>query len=274
MSNYYSTTSKKLIENTKIPLLVMDTPNDIFLEFALQMVSEIIENNKNNKKTVLIIPCGPIGQYDVFIKLVNRFKIDLKNTYFIHMDEYLVDDNELICENDPFSFRKCMNECLYSKIDKDLIMPQEQRIFPNPNNINEIPQLIEKLGGVDIAFGGVALNGHIAFNEPQPEMTACEFAELPTRIITLNTETRVKDAILTRGGAVDTVPEKAITVGMKEILGARKVRLSMTLDMQRAIIRKACLGEVTAAYPLSLVQHHSDVQLIVTQNVVARPFGD
>jgi len=272
MFDQYLISDKELIKNSKVPLMIVDSPSDVFLEFAIQMVSEIIENNKQNKKTVLILPCGPIGQYPVFAKLVNRLKIDLSNTYIIHMDEYVTDDDRLISETDVFSFRKCMNENFYTRIDSELVMPPEQRIYPHPDKLQEIPDLIEALGGVDIAFGGVALNGHVAFNEPQPELDADAFAALSTRIVALRPETRIKDAILTRGGAVDTVPLKAITIGMKEIFGAKKVRLSSTLDMQRAVIRKVCTGEVSSACPASFTQKHPDAMLIVTKNVVEKPF--
>ena len=160
------------------------------------------------------------------------------------MDEYLNDNGKRIPDSEEFSFKHIMNDSLYSKINSDLIMPESQRIFPDPENLNYIPDLIENLGGVDISFGGVALNGHIAFNEPEPEMSNEEFANLPTRIVKLTPETRIKDAILSRGGAVDTVPTTAITIGMKEILSGKKVRLSMMNQMQRAVIRKACLMEV------------------------------
>ena len=199
-------------------------------------------------------------------------KIDLKNVYFIHMDEYMTENGKTISEQDESSFKKCMKECLYAQIDQERIMPEDHRIFPDPDRLDEIPRKIQELGGVDIAFGGVALNGHIAFNEPQPDMTVEEYAALSTRIVKLSAETRVKDAILSRGGAVDTVPEKAITIGMKEILGARKIRLSMMLDMQRAVIRKACLGDVSAACPVSLIQNHPDALLMVSKNVVEKPF--
>lgn len=272
MLNYYSATAKELTEKTKIPLLVMNAPCDVHVEYAVQMISEILENNKNKKNTVFILPCGPLEQYAIFTKFVNRLKIDLKNVYFIHMDEYMTDNGKTISDEDEFSFKKCMNECLYAQIDSKLIMPEDHRIFPNPDRLYEIPKKIQELGGVDIAFGGVALNGHIAFNEPQPDLTVDEYAALSTRIVKLSAETRVKDAILSRGGAVDTVLEKAITIGMKEILGARKVRLSMMLDMQRAVIRKACLGEVSAACPVSLIQNHPDALLMVSKNVVEKPF--
>ena len=74
------------------------------------------------------------------------------------------------------------------------------------------------------------------------------------------------------GGAIDCVPGQAVTVGMKELLGARKVRFSMLLDMQRAVIRQACLGEVSAACPISLMQNHPDALLMITSNVMEKPF--
>ena len=165
-----------------------------------------------------------------------------------------------------------MNECLYAQIDEDLIKPEDHRIFPDPEKLDEIPNKIKELGGVDIAFGGVALNGHIAFNEPQPHLSVDEYKELSTRIVELSAETRIKDAILSRGGAVETVPTKAITIGIKEILGAKKIRLSMMLDMQRAVIRKACLGEASSDCPVSLIQNHPDAALMVAKTVTEKPF--
>jgi glucosamine-6-phosphate deaminase len=238
----------------------------------MQMLTEVVTNNQHGKKTVFICPCGPVDQYPIFARLVNKFKISLKNVWIINMDEYVTDTGEWISDEDSFSFRRCMQEYLYSRIDPSLIMPKEQRIFPDPKNPSKIQEIIDDLGGVDMALGGVAFNGHIAFNDPQPELSAEEFSQLPTRIISLSKETIIKDAILGRGGAVETVPRQAITIGMKEILGARKIRLSMLLDMQRAVIRKACYGEVTASCPVSLVQNHPDALLMVSKNVTELPF--
>ena len=65
-------------------------------------------------------------------------------------------------------------------------MPEEQRVFPDPNDLGRIPALIEQLGGVDIAFGGIGITGHLAFNEPQPELTPEQFAQLPTRVLDIH----------------------------------------------------------------------------------------
>lgn len=268
----YKLTAEQLLDSPKIPLLVTSSPGETYYEYAVQMLTEIMENNAAGKKTVFICPCGPIEQYAIFSRLVNRFRVSLKDVWIINMDEYLTDDGEWIDDSDPFSFHGFMRDTLYSQIDPDLVMPVEQRIFPDPHDPDAIPRLIEELGGVDMVLGGIALNGHVAFNEPEPDMTVEEFAALPTRIQKLSPETRSKDAILGRGGAVDVIPKTAITVGMKEILAAKKIRVSMMLDMQRAVVRKACHGEVTASCPISLVQNHPDALLIVTKNVLEKPF--
>ena len=268
----YKLTKEELLDNPRIPILAMNSHGEVYYEYAIQMLAEIVQNNAAGKKTVFICPCGPIDQYVIFSRLVNTYRISLKNVWIINMDEYLTDDEKWIDEGDKFSFHGYMDNLLYGNIDPELVMPANQRVFPDPQNPEAIPKLIEELGGVDMVLGGIALNGHIAFNEPEPDMSVEEFANLPTRVVSLSTETKVKDAILSRGGAYDSIPNKAISVGMKEILGARKLRLSMMLDMQRAVIRKACHGEVTAACPISLVQNHPDALLMVSKNVLEKPF--
>ena len=267
--NLYAITAEELLDSPRIPLLLAGSAGEIHYEYAVQMIDEIRQNNSQGKKTVMILPCGPVDQYPIFARLVNRYRISLKNVWFINMDEYL-DHGEWL--DDQFSFRKVMHSVLYSRIDENLVMPESQRVFPDPHHPERIGELIEELGGVDLAMGGVALNGHMAFNEPEPGMTVEEFALLPTRVINLSPETKAKDAILGRGGAIDSIPDQAITVGMKELLGARKIRVSMLLDMQRAVVRKACHGEVSAMCPVSLLQNHPDALLMITPNVTQKPF--
>ena len=267
--NVYGITAEELLRSPRIPLLLAGSAGEVYYEYAMQMLAEIVHNNAAGRRTVFILPCGPVDQYPIFARLVNRYRIDLKNTWIINMDEYLENGQWL---DDRFSFRRVMNEVLYDRIDPELVVPVEQRVFPDPRCPERIGQLIEELGGVDMAMGGIALNGHVAFNEPAPEMNVEEYAQLTSRVIDLSPETKAKDAILGRGGAIDSIPDQAVTVGMKELLGARKVRFSMLLDMQRAVVRKACYGEVSAACPISLFQNHPDALLMITPNVTEKPF--
>ena len=72
---------------------------------------------------------------------------------------------------------------------------------------------------MDIAFGGIGITGHLAFNEPQPELTAEQFAQLPTRVLDIHPETRATNCVGDLGGALEDMPRKCVTIGMKEILG-------------------------------------------------------
>ena len=270
--SYYSISKADLEKDSKIPMILFENAGEVHFEYALEMLEEIVKNNAAGKKTVFICPCGPIYQYPIFARLVNERNVSLKNTWIINMDEYLTDDEEWIDESSPFSFHGYMNRYLYDRIKPELVMPEEQRVFPDPHCPEKIGQLIEELGGVDMVMGGIAVNGHVAFNEPIPGMSNEEYAALPTRVVELTAETRIKDAILSRGGAIDTMPKKAITVGMKEMLGAKKLRFSMLNDMQRAVIRRATHGDVSSDCPITFAQEHSDAVLFVSENVTEIPF--
>ena len=124
------------------------------------------------------------------------------------------------------SFKKRMQDEFYSRVDEELVMPENQRLFPEPLKEKEFDALIEELGGVDAVFGGLGINGHIAFNEPPEEgenIPLDEFANLPTRVLKISRETRTINAYGYQRGDLRGLPEYCITVGMNQILSAKKI---------------------------------------------------
>ena len=236
------------------------------------MVSAIRANHAAGKPTVFICPVGPVGQYPIFVRLVNRDRISLKHCWFINMDEYLESDGGYIAKDSPLSFRGFMEKNVYGQIDPDLLMPPEQRVFPDPADPARVDRLISELGGVDVAFGGIGINGHLAFNEAREDLTVEAFAGLGTRVVTLNPETRAANAIGDRGGAIDAMPTQAVTIGMKQILSARKVRLGVFREWHRAVVRQAAYGPVTAHFPVSMLQDHPDAVIFANAVAAAQPF--
>ena len=243
--NYYQISAEELGKNAKVPLLKLGDSGEVFYEIALEMVNEIEKNNAVGRRTVFICPVGPVGQYPIFVRLVNERRLSLKNCWFINMDEYLTDDGEWIDESSALSFHGFMNRTVYSRIE---------------------------LGGVDIAFGGIGINGHLAFNESQDELTPEEFAALHTRVLAISRETRTANAIGDLNGAIDAMPKKAVTIGMAEILGAKKIRLGVFRDWHRSVVRQAAYGEVSAHFPATLIQRHPDAMIIVNANAAKQPF--
>lgn len=272
MKDYYQIPAERLGEGAKLPILKLGDSGEVFYELAKAMCDEIRANNEAGRRTVFICPVGPVGQYPIFVRLVNEEQLSLKNCWFINMDEYLTDGGDWIDQSSPLSFRGFMAREVYGKIDAGLLMPEEQRVFPDPHNPQRVPQLIEELGGVDVTFGGIGITGHLAFNEPQPELTPEAFGQLTTRVLDIAPETRATNCVGDLGGALEDMPRKCVTVGIREILSARKLRLAVFRDWHRAVCRRAAYGEVTAAFPVTLAQNHPDALLYVNANAAKQPY--
>ncbi|GKX32261.1 glucosamine-6-phosphate isomerase [Vallitalea longa] len=275
MKDYYKIGEEKLGENSKIPLEIMDTEDDVYHDMAWTMFDTIKYNNEKGKKTVFICPVGPVGQYKRFARLVNKYRLDLSNVYIFNMDEYLNANMTMIDTDNPLSFKGFMYRELYGKIDEELNIPEDHRFFPEPSKENEIHEKMTELGGVDICFGGVGINGHIAFNEPPEESENVidqEFRNIGTRILKISRETRTINAAGALGGAISVLPKWCITLGMKEILSSRKIRLYMFRDWHRAVVRRAIYGEITAKFPVTFLQEHNDAKIIISKYVAQKPF--
>lgn len=271
MYDYFRKTSEELGIDSKINVLKLGDSGEVFYEMALEMVNAISENNALGKNTVFICPVGPVGQYPIFVRLVNLYNINLKNVWFINMDEYLDEEKQWINIEHKLSFRGFMNREVYSKIKPQLLMPEEQRVFPDPNNLENISNTINKLGGVDICFGGIGINGHLAFNEPE-DIKPEEFAKKTTRVLEISRETRTINAVGDLNGAIDVMPKYCVTIGMKEILSAKKIRLYCFRDWHRAVVRQAVYGEISAHFPVTLVQNHPDAKITINSNAAQQAF--
>ncbi len=271
---YYSIPKDKLGTDSKIPMELMSSSDEVYSKMALEMVETIEENNEAGEKTVFILPVGPVGQYPIFVEEVNSMRLSLKDCWFINMDEYLNDNNTYIDINSPLSFRGFMEREVYGKIDDDLLMPEKQRIFPDPVNIDHVDLLLKELGGADICFGGIGLDGHIAFNEPMPKLKLKKYMALPTRIVELSLESRVTNGLSELCGAIDMMPKKAITLGMKSILSSKKIRIGVFRDWHKAVVRHAGYGEMSPEFPATLLQKHIDAKIYVNDVAAGLPYKD
>ena len=269
---YYHISPETLGKDAKIPLVKMSNSEEVFRAMADKMADGIARNNAAGRHTVFICPVGPVGQYPFFVERVNRERISLKNVWFLNMDEYLEDDDSYIDSASPLSFRGFMDRVVYTQIDPELVMPETQRVFPDPADPARIDRLIEELGGVDIAFGGIGITGHLAFNEPQPELSWEQFAALPTRVLDIRPETRATNSVGDLGGALECMPRRCITIGIRQILGAREICLGVFRDWHRAVVRRAAYGEQTAEFPATLAQNHPNACIYVNDVAAGQPY--
>lgn len=261
------------MKNDKIKLHVLNNDDEVNLDMALDMLKHITDNNKNNKKTVFIVPVGPTKQYPILAAMVNKLNVSLKNVWFFNMDEYLISPTEAISQNHFLSFRKRMNDEFYSKVRADLVMPPEQRLFPQPGKEKEYDELYSSLGGADVCYGGLGINGHIAFNEAaeKDDPITCEmFSDLGTRVLPITRETVAINGAAYLNGDLEAMPKWCITIGMKQILSAKKIYLSMGAAWHPGILKHVLSEEPQPQIPATLLKNHNDVLFCINKDIAEK----
>lgn len=63
-----------------------------------------------------------------------------------------------------------------------------------------------------------------------------------------------------------------MTIGIKQILSAKKVRLGVFREWHRSVVRQAAYGEVTAHFPVTLLQNHKDAIIYTNAIAAGQPF--
>ena len=249
---------------------------DVYFDMALVMLDEIMKNNAMGKKTVMIVPVGPTDQYPILARLVNQLRVSLKNVYFFNMDEYMLSSTEEISSLHPMSFAFRMNESFYSLVDEDLVMPPSQRLFPHAGKEGEFDALLESLGGADLCLGGLGINGHVAFNEPAEDddpISPDAFAALPTRVLPISRETKAINAYGYLRGDLRDMPKWCITIGMKQILSAKKIYIAINREWQHGTLKRVLFDAPCPQIPASLLQRHKDVTFCLYEAVAKDLFS-
>jgi glucosamine-6-phosphate deaminase len=262
--------------NAKVPIRILPTPDDVHRLIAGMMVEEIKANNAAGRPTRWILPAGPMRQYPYFAKAVNEERISLHDLHVFHMDEFLDWEARPLPLDHPFSLKGMMLRGFYGLIDRELNVPAEQRHFPDVYDIDGLSNAIRAAGGVDTTWGGIGFHGHVAFNEPPLSpwytVTREEYRNSQTRILALNVDTLIAQAQRQVGGLTQIVPPMAMTIGMKDILSAGRIRLlSDTGAWKQTVIRVLLFGPTTTEYPVTFVQGHPDVLVVVDEATAAPP---
>ena len=264
----------EVIKEAKGQLVVFDTLDEVYDYLAEEMVQEFEKAAKGDRIVSFIMPVGPTQPYRLMAEKINYRQISLKNVRFFFMDEYVDDEKDrLIPKSNPLSFRGQIGPLLFDRIRPDLLMPKSQVIFPTPENVKDLPKMIKDAGGIEVCYGGIGIHGHVAFNEPGPGV-----AKSNPRILDINDFTRTIDA--TRhpgvGGNLENFPRRAITMGMKQCIEARKILImtrneSPFLNWANTIIRISALGKPGDDYPVTHMRHHKNLRIVTDRNTLKKP---
>lgn len=208
-----------------------------------------------------------IELYHVLAEKLNRNKIRLDHLHTYNLDEYIDENGNTVSESHPLSYRKYMNENLFSRLDRSLGFTKSRIHFPNPHDPLFFDHELAAAGGLDFQLLGIGFNGHIAFNEPEKaEAISCmDFAALPSRIIELTALTLDTNARLTAGGKPEAVPSRAVTMGMKPILNARELLLLACFAEQAKPLRQMRkMRDAAPELPASYLLSHPNSTVVYT----------
>ncbi len=193
----------------------------------------------------------PIGTYQELIRFYNEDGLSFKDVRSFNLDEYYG-----LSSSHEQSYAHFMQLNLFDHID---IVPENIHV---PNGLTTDPQgygkqydeLIETSGGIDMQLLGIGSNGHIAFNEPGKYFSA------QTRLVDLKQNTIEDNARFF--DSEDEAPRQAISMGMKSILGARRILVLASGSGKAEAVKEMLEGPIDPMLPASILQVHPNVTLI------------
>jgi glucosamine-6-phosphate deaminase len=259
----------------RIPFRLLSDREALLNDFSDAILEEVRFHNRRNEPTRLILPVGPVAHYRRVVEISNRENLSWRSVHVFGMDEFLDWQGRPIGLEHPLSFERYLRREVFARLDAAIRIPDASIIFPNPFRIDEASEAIQRVGGIDACFGGIGYHGHVAFNDPPLSrwfsISVEEMRHSLTRVVPLGDDSIVVQSIHSSGGNSAAIPPMAVTLGMRDILAAKKIRLYCAAgERHRAIFRITVAGDVSVAYPSTLVQGHADAE-VMTDTATAAP---
>lgn len=240
------------------------TPDEAARTVAREIAELVRARRAAGRGLVLGLATGrtPLGIYAELGRLHREERLDFSNVTAFNLDEYLG-----LRPGHPRSYRRYMREQLFDAIG----MGPEQCHIPSSEvapsqweaHCREYERLIADAGGIDLQILGLGRNGHIGFNEPGSPRDS------RTRVVELAPTTRADAA--GEFGAVEHVPERAISMGVATILAARRIRLLAFGVGKREIVARTLTHLPGPDIPATYLRGHPDVRLYADAAALGAP---
>lgn len=201
---------------------------------------------------------SPLGIYEQLIKWYRKGDIDFSRTKAVNLDEYV----GLSAIHDQ-SYAYFMRHNFFEHINIDI----RNTNIPNGMDFDEQREcgrydaLLRSLGGVDLQLLGLGPNGHIGFNEPSDVFVKGTHCVDLTQT-TIGANSRFFDR-------AEDVPRKAYTMGILDIMQAKRVVMIVTGTHKAQAVKDCFCGPVTPKFPGSILQLHPDFTLVADEQALS-----
>ncbi|MFA5561591.1 MAG: glucosamine-6-phosphate deaminase [Eubacteriales bacterium] len=222
---------------------------------AFELVREQVRE-KPNAVLGLATGSSPLGLYEEMKKDCQTGGTSYRRIRTFNLDEYVGLGAEHVQ-----SYAYYMRHRLFDGLDIDLANTN----IPNglATDLNAECHRYHKLLSRtamkrDLQILGIGSNGHIAFNEPGTPPDSV------TRVVTLTDSTIADNSRLFDNP--DEVPRQALSMGLSEVLAARKIVLLVSGANKGRALCQMLYGTPGAHCPASFLQGHEDVTIIADRD--------
>ena len=197
---------------------------------------------------------SPEGTYKELIAAYNRGELDFSQVRTVNLDEYV----GLEPTHDQ-SYAYFMRDRFFDHVNIDL----KNTNVPdgmNPDPAAECARydaLIQSMGGIDLQLLGIGPNGHIGFNEPGDTFS------LGTQQIKLTRSTL--EANKRFFASIDDVPTHARTMGIRDIMQARRILLVASGENKAQAVKGLLTGAISPQMPCTILQYHPDCIVVADE---------
>ena len=215
---------------------------------------------KQNPKAVLGLATGttPLGLYAKMIADHKENGTDYSQIRTVNLDEY-----KGLPKTHEQSYAYFMKKNLFDGLG---ITPEQTNIEngmarDDKTECARYDALLEELPR-DIQLLGLGSNGHIAFNEPGTPFGS------GTHVVELAESTVKDNARLFKD--ISEVPQKAFTMGIRQIMQAKKILILASGASKSDAVYKMVKGEITEKVPASVLLLHPDCILIADESATRK----
>ncbi|MDD2512484.1 MAG: glucosamine-6-phosphate deaminase [Proteiniphilum sp.] len=239
----------------KLPIAIYEESRKAAKKIAKEIVQEMLQKQREEKPFVIGISGGasPMPVYEELVRLHRENDVSFRNMVVFNTYEfYPVLDFS-------FSNLQMLKEVFLDHVDIDpanIFSPDataEKDLIGD--KCDEYEENLQQRGGLDFLLLGLGSKGNVGFNMPGSSLHS------QTRLVMLDGDSR-KD-IARNFGSLDKVPVSAITMGLADMMNARKIALIAWSEQKAESVREIVEGPVTDMVPGSILQTHPETKVFV-----------
>jgi len=239
----------------KLPVAIFEEANSASVRVAKDIVNEMMLKQQKGDHFVLGISGGasPLPVYDELVRLHREQNVNFRNLVVFNTYEfYPVMDFS-------FSNLQMLKDVLLDQID----MNPENIFSPDATtekdliaeNCEAFEEDLKDKGGLDYLLLGLGSKGNVGFNMPGSSLHS------QTRLVMLDGDSRTD--IAHNFGSLDKVPVSAITMGLSDMMNAKKITLVAWSEQKAESIKDIVEGPVSDMVPGSILQTHPETKVYV-----------